>query len=122
MPVIGFINGGSPDGMARYAAAFRNALNEAGFVEGQNVSVEYHWLEGNYDRVPTLVADLVRRRVTVIAIPGAVRQRSQPSRDHDDPGSCSASGMIPSSLVWSRAGLIPSDSVEFGVQHPDNFG
>ena len=72
MPVIGFINGGSPDGMARYAAAFRSALNEAGFVEGQNVSVEYHWLEGNYDRVPTLVADLVRRRVTVIAIPGAI--------------------------------------------------
>ena len=54
MPVIGFINGGSPDGMARYAAAFRSALNEAGFVEGQNVTVEYHWLEGNYDRVPAL--------------------------------------------------------------------
>jgi ABC-type uncharacterized transport system substrate-binding protein len=70
-PVVGFVNGGSPEGMARPAAAFRSALSEAGYVEGQNVTVEYHWLEGNYDRIPALVADLVRRRVAVIAIPGA---------------------------------------------------
>jgi len=70
MPVVGFINAGTPDGAARYAAAFRNALNEAGYVEGQNVTVEYHWLEGRYDRLPALVADLVRRRVAVIATPG----------------------------------------------------
>jgi putative ABC transport system substrate-binding protein len=71
MPVVAFINVGTPDGMARYAAAFRNALSEAGYVEGQNVTVEYHWLEGQYDRVPALIADLVRRRVAVIATPGA---------------------------------------------------
>ena len=70
MPVVGFINAGTPDGAARYAAAFRNALNEAGYVEGQNVTVEYHWLEGRYDRLPALIADLVRRRVAVIATPG----------------------------------------------------
>jgi len=70
MPVVGFINAGTPDGAARYAAAFRSALNEAGYVEGQNVTVEYHWLEGRYDRLPALVADLVRRRVAVIATPG----------------------------------------------------
>jgi len=70
MPVVGFINAGTPDGSALYAAAVRNALNEAGYVEGQNVTVEYHWLEGRYDRLPALIADLVRRRVAVIATPG----------------------------------------------------
>jgi len=70
LPVVGFINGGSADGSARYAAAFRKGLNESGYVEGQNVTVEYHWLEGQYDRVPALAADLVRRQVAVIATPG----------------------------------------------------
>ena len=69
MPVVGFINGGSADASAARAAAFRKGLNEAGYVEGQNVTVEYHWLEGQYDRLPALVADLVRRRVAVIATP-----------------------------------------------------
>jgi putative tryptophan/tyrosine transport system substrate-binding protein len=73
MPVVGFVNGGSPEGMARYAAAFRSALSEAGYVEGQNLTVEYHWLEGQYDRVPALVDNLVRRGVSVIAIPGATQ-------------------------------------------------
>ena len=70
MPVVGLINLGTPDAMARYVAAFRNALSEAGYVEGQNVTVEYHWLEGQYDRLPALMADLVRRRVAIIATPG----------------------------------------------------
>jgi hypothetical protein len=70
MPVIGFLNGGAPDASAPYAAAFRKGLNEAGCVEGRDVTVEYHWLEGQYGRVLALVADLVRRRVTVIAAPG----------------------------------------------------
>jgi putative tryptophan/tyrosine transport system substrate-binding protein len=70
MPVVGVINPGTLSGMTRYAAAFRSALSEAGYVEGQNVTVEYHWLEGQYDRLPALMADLVRRRVAVIATPG----------------------------------------------------
>jgi len=71
LPVVGFINGGSADVDARYLAAFRKGLNETGSVEGQNVTVEYYWLEGQYDRLPALVADLVRRRVAVIATPGS---------------------------------------------------
>jgi putative tryptophan/tyrosine transport system substrate-binding protein len=71
MPVIGFIRDGSADANARYTAAFRKGLNETGFVEGQNVMVEYNWLEGHYDRLSALVPDLVRRRVAVIATPGS---------------------------------------------------
>jgi putative tryptophan/tyrosine transport system substrate-binding protein len=73
LPVVGFINGRSPDTASREAAAFRQGLNESGYVEGQNVTVEYHWLEGHYDRLPALLADLVRRRVTVIATPGGTQ-------------------------------------------------
>jgi putative ABC transport system substrate-binding protein len=71
LPVVGFINGGSVDGSAPRAAAFRKGLNETGYVEGQNVMVEYHWLEGQYDRLPVLMADLVRRQVAVIATPAS---------------------------------------------------
>ena len=70
LPVVGFLNGSTPDASARYAAAFRKGLSETGNVEGRDVTVEYHWLEGQYDRVSTVIADLVRRRVAVIASPG----------------------------------------------------
>jgi putative ABC transport system substrate-binding protein len=70
LPVVALLRIGSPDASARYVAAFRKGLNEFGFVEGQNVSVEYHWLESHYDRLPALVADLVHRHVAVIATPG----------------------------------------------------
>ena len=72
MPVVGFVRDGSADTSAHFVAAFRKGLNETGYVEGQNVTVEYHWLEGKYDRLPALMADLVRRQVTVIATPGVV--------------------------------------------------
>src|SRR6516164_4243107 len=70
MPVIGFVQSGSADGSEGYVAAFRKGLGETGYVVGQNVTVEYHYLQGQFDRLPALMADLVRRRVAVIATPG----------------------------------------------------
>jgi len=61
LPVVAFITGGAPEASVRRAASFRNGLSETGYVEGRNVVVEYHWLEGHYDRLPALMADLVRR-------------------------------------------------------------
>jgi putative tryptophan/tyrosine transport system substrate-binding protein len=71
IPVVGVVGGGSADVFAPQVAGFRKGLNETGFVEGQNVTVEYHWLEGRYDRLPSLMADLVGRRVAVIATPAS---------------------------------------------------
>ena len=71
MPVVGFINSGYADASAPFVTAFRKGLNETGFVDGQNVRVEYHWLEGKYDQLPALMADLIRRGVSVIATPVA---------------------------------------------------
>jgi putative ABC transport system substrate-binding protein len=79
IPVLGFLDGRSPGEAANVVASFREGLNEAGYVEGRNVAIEYHWLEGQYDRLPALMADLVRRRVTVIYagfIPGALAAKA----------------------------------------------
>jgi putative tryptophan/tyrosine transport system substrate-binding protein len=73
LPVIGFLNGSSADANTRNTTAFRKGLNETGYFEGQNVTVEYHWLEGQYDRLPALMADLVRRQVAVIATPATLQ-------------------------------------------------
>jgi ABC-type uncharacterized transport system substrate-binding protein len=72
MPVIGFVDLGSAVTSAHFAAAFRNGLNETGYSDGKNVSIEYHWLEGQYDRLPALMAELVGRRVAVIATPVSI--------------------------------------------------
>jgi putative ABC transport system substrate-binding protein len=71
LPVVALINGGAANASANRAAAFRKGLSESGYAEGQNVTIEYHWLEGHYERLPAVLDDLVRRRVAVIATPAS---------------------------------------------------
>jgi putative ABC transport system substrate-binding protein len=66
MPVVGYLGNASPGSAASVVAAFREGLSETGFIEGQNVTIEYHWAEGHYDRLPAFAADFVSRKVDVI--------------------------------------------------------
>src|SRR5262245_16130474 len=70
MPVIGFMSTLSPENVLNAMAGFHQGLKEAGYIESQNVAIEYRWAQGNYDRLPELAADLVRRKVTVIVASG----------------------------------------------------
>src|SRR5262245_11146565 len=70
MPMVGYLSGLSSTAVPPYLAAFRDGLNATGYVEGRNVAVEYRWADSQYDRLPTLATDLVRRQVAVIAATG----------------------------------------------------
>jgi ABC-type uncharacterized transport system substrate-binding protein len=76
MPVVGFLNGGSSGPMASMVNAFHRGLKEAGYIEGQNVAIEYRWAEGQYDRLPALASELVRHQVTLIAVGTPVAARA----------------------------------------------
>jgi putative ABC transport system substrate-binding protein len=79
MPVVGFLHSGSPQPYAHLVAAFRRGLNQAGYAEGRNVTIEYRWAENQNDRLTALAADLVRHKPTVIAA-SVLPQRRPPKR------------------------------------------
>src|ERR1700726_621504 len=108
LPAIGFLSSLSPGDSADTEAAFHQSLMETGFIEGQNVAIEYRWAEGRYDRLPALAAELVRRRVAVIVTPGSTAAT---------PAAKAATATIP--IVF----IIGADPVKIGlVASPQSAG
>jgi putative ABC transport system substrate-binding protein len=103
MPVVGLINAGAPEPAADRMTAFRKGLNEAGYVEGQSVAIEYRWAEGRYDSIPELVADLLRHRVAIIATPGSTDAALAAKAATEAVPIVFATEKTPSSLVSWRA-------------------
>src|SRR5262245_13496047 len=101
MSVIGFLSTTSPDGSTERLRAFRQSLKESGYVEGENVAIEYRWAENQSDRLAELVADLVRRRVALIVTSGGPASAFALPRSQ----SFSSSTKTPSGLVLSPASL-----------------
>ena len=99
MPVIGFLNGTTPARAVHHVTAFRHGLNETGYVEGQNVAIEYRWGENRSDRLPALAAELVRRPVTIIAATGGFGSA---------PAAKAATTTIP--IVFTLGGFDPVES------------
>ena len=85
LPVIGFLDGFSPRTNADTLAAFRQGLNDTGYVEHQNVGIEYRWAEGQYEQLPSMAADLVRRQVTVIFATPTAAALAAKGGNQDDP-------------------------------------
>ena len=86
MPVIGFLDARAPDALADRMRGFHQGLKDAGFVERENVAIEYRWAENRMDRLPELAADLIRRQVSAIVTPGGTRCGiGRQGGNHDDP-------------------------------------
>ena len=102
-PVIGFLGSRSAEDSAALVAAFRVGLGETGFVEGRNLTIEFRWAEGHYDRLTMLAADLAARRVAVLAAPGGIAAGSRPRRQPRQYQSFFSPAPILSNSGWSRA-------------------
>jgi putative ABC transport system substrate-binding protein len=103
MPVIGFLHFASPGPFAPFVAAFQKGLGETGYVEGQNLVIEYRWAEGRYDRLPALAADLVGQNVDVIVAAGPPSARAAKSATSTIPVVFSSGD--PVGEVWSPVSL-----------------
>jgi putative ABC transport system substrate-binding protein len=98
--VIGFLNTQSPEGAPHWVAAFRQGLKETGFIEGQNIAIEYRCAQGQCDRLPELAADLVRLQVAAIAATGGDPSPQVAKRQPAPIQSCSLPIAIPSGMAW----------------------
>jgi len=107
MPVIGFLSSVSPGPTAPYMAAFHQGLRETGYIEGQNVAIEYRWAEGHYDRLPAMAADLVGRKVDLIATAGGIEAALAAKH---------ATSMIP--IVFCAVGDPVGDGLIAGLSRP----
>jgi putative tryptophan/tyrosine transport system substrate-binding protein len=103
LPIVGFISSRSPYDAVRYGGAFRTGLSDTGYFEGQNVTVEYHWLDGQHDRVQSLIADFVRRKVAIIATTHAPAALAAKAATKDIPIVFGASNPVDIGLVASLA-------------------
>jgi putative ABC transport system substrate-binding protein len=108
VPVVGFLDAGSPAERTPQLTAFRKGLAEGGYHEGQNVALEFAWAEGQYKRFGELAADLVRRGVKVIAVPGSGTARLPPKAQPHRSQSCSAPLAIQPRKGWSPASIDPA--------------
>ena len=105
MPVVGFINAASAQSYTRQLTAFLKGLAEAGYVDGQNIKIEYHWAEGQSDRLPAMAADLVNRQVAVIAAtstPAALAAKAA-SQAERDPAYHRKAETIPRAMISARS-------------------
>src|SRR5262249_16422332 len=88
LPGVGFLDGWAPEGFDPYVAAFRQGLSETGYVEGKRVTIEYRWAQGEYNRLPTLVADLIQRKVAVIVTGATPVTRAAKAATTTVPAAC----------------------------------
>jgi putative ABC transport system substrate-binding protein len=115
MPVVGFLHVASPEAFPQVATAFRQGLKETGFVEGQHGIIDFRWADGKYDRLPTLAAELVQRRVAVILRPAGARPRKPLSAQPIKFPSCSAAVAIQSLVGLSPALIDPVEMLPGSV-------